>query len=159
MDLPRTNSAAIIFNFVGTIRNGSSKQHLANRWHKAFTIIFSYRVILSLPSKKLSLKKKENFSVVSRSPSYTSLYVQPQYDGSESSDANLSRKNGGFFLHLDPQAVAKIVREKDMDSLQLLGGIQGITAALETDAERGIHDNAEDLDRRKEVLELILFFG
>ncbi|XXG76749.1 hypothetical protein AAC387_Pa08g1039 [Persea americana] len=151
MDLPRTNSAAIIFNFVGTIRNGSSKQHLANRWHKAFTIIFSYRVILSLPSKKLSLKKKENFSVVSRSPSYTSLYVQPQYDGSESSDANLSRKNSGFFLHVDPQAVAKIVREKDMDSLQLLGGIQGITAALETDAERGIHDNAEDLDRRKEV--------
>lgn len=159
MDLHPKNSAAIIFNFVGTIRSASSKLHLANRWHKAFTIIFSYRVILSLPSKKLSIKKKEIFSVVSRSPSYTSLCVQPQYDGSDSSDANLSRKTGGFFLHVDPQAVGKIFREKDMDSLQLLGGIQGITAALETDADRGIHDNTEDLDRRKEVLKPTLFLG
>lgn len=107
----------------------------------------------------MDLHPTNSAAIISRSPSYTSLYVQPQYDGSDSSDVNLSRKNGGFFLHVDPQAVGKIVREKDMDSLQQLGGIHGITAALETDVLGGIHDNAEDLDRRKEVLEVTLFFG
>lgn len=50
------------------------------------------------------------------------------------------------------EALGKIVRDKDMESLHRLGGIQGITAALETDAERGIDGDTEDFNRRREVL-------
>ena len=113
--------------------------------------------MLSLVNGILSHRKIEILSLISWSPSHTSLYVQSQDDGDDS-DGNESRENGGSF-HVDPEAVGNIVKDKDIDSLRQLGGIQGITAKLETDAERGIKGDAGDLNRRQEVLLLTLFFG
>ncbi|XXG77317.1 hypothetical protein AAC387_Pa08g1489 [Persea americana] len=105
----------------------------------------------SIPAELCSLLSIKKYSVISRSSSYTTLYVQPEDDAHDNSDGNESRKNGGFFLQVDAKAVAKIVRDKDVESLHRLGGIQRITAALETDAERGIHGDTEDLNRRQEA--------
>ncbi|KAJ8632828.1 hypothetical protein MRB53_026164 [Persea americana] len=154
MDRSPINCAATIFDLGTNISGESSNQRSAKRWQKAFNVIYSCRVMQSLVNKILSHQKIEILPAMSRCPSYTSLYVhiQPQDDGDDSSDGYGSRKNNdGLFLHVDPRAVGKIVRDKDMESLHRLGGIQGITAVLETDAERGIHGNAEDLNRRQEV--------
>ncbi|RWR87968.1 Cation-transporting P-type ATPase [Cinnamomum micranthum f. kanehirae] len=141
-----------MFNFGTSISGGSSKQRSAKRWQKAFNVIYSCRVMQSLVNNILSQKKIEILSAISRCPSYTSLSVEPQDDGDDSSDGYGSRKNNdGLFLHVDPQAVGKLVTDKDIESLHRLGGIQGITVLLETDAERGIHGHAEDLNRRQEV--------
>ncbi|RWR87966.1 putative calcium-transporting ATPase 13, plasma membrane-type [Cinnamomum micranthum f. kanehirae] len=138
MDLSPTNYAATIFNL--------GRQRSAKKWQKAFNVIYSCRVMLSLVNKEILF-------VISRSASYTSLYVQPEDDGHDNtnSDGNESGNNGGFFLHVDSKALGKIVRDKDMESLHRLGGIQGITAALETDAERGIHGDTQDFNRRQQA--------
>eukprot|EP00268_Persea_americana_P050024 TRINITY_DN5410_c0_g2_i2.p1 TRINITY_DN5410_c0_g2~~TRINITY_DN5410_c0_g2_i2.p1 ORF type:complete len:1010 (+),score=182.46 TRINITY_DN5410_c0_g2_i2:245-3274(+) len=126
------------------------QQWFTKRWQKSFNVIYSCVVImLSLVNGILSHRKIEILSLISWSPSHTSLYVQSQDDGDDS-DGNESRENGGSF-HVDPEAVGNIVKDKDIDSLRQLGGIQGITAKLETDAERGIKGDAGDLNRRQEV--------
>ncbi|KAJ8632820.1 hypothetical protein MRB53_026156 [Persea americana] len=142
MDIP-TDFAAVIFQ--GGLRTLSPS---SKRWHKALTCIFSYRVMLSIANEILARKKNEIFSSISHSPSYVTLHVQSQ--DPDDDDAASERKNAGF-LHADPEAITKIVKDKDMDSLHRLGGPQGAVAALETDAEGGISDNPDDVVRRKEV--------
>lgn len=153
---PTKYATTTILDFGGGSSNSSGSSSkptfAAKRWRKAFNVINSCRMMQHLVHKiKVHEEIEIVLSAVSRSPSYTTLCVQPQDDDDNS---NESGKNGGYmFLQVDdPEAVRKVVREKDMDSLSRLGGIQGIAAALETDAEKGIHGNAEDINRRKEVL-------
>ncbi|RWR87964.1 putative calcium-transporting ATPase 13, plasma membrane-type [Cinnamomum micranthum f. kanehirae] len=142
MGIPTDFAAGI---FQGGLRTLSLS---CKRWRKALTCIYSYRVMLSIANEILARKKNEICSSTLSSPSYVTLHVQSQ-DPGDNDTAN-ERKNAGF-LHADPEAIAKIIKDKDMDSLHRLGGPQGAIAALETNAERGISDNPDDVVRRKEV--------
>lgn len=149
-----------LFNFGSSFSRGSSKQRAALRWQKAFTVIYSCRVMLSFADKIVSHSKEEILSAISCSPSYTITTLHVQSQDADGSNVNETGKHGGFFFQVDQEAVGKVVREKDMESLQQLGEIQVIAAEdiYVTDAERGIHGNAEDFNGRKEVLLLTLFF-
>ncbi|KAG2688584.1 hypothetical protein I3760_09G102700 [Carya illinoinensis] len=50
---------------------------------------------------------------------------------------------------LQQENISKMVKDKDMDSLQKFGGIQGIAEALGTSLENGIPGNEEDLRSRR----------
>ncbi|KAG6695535.1 hypothetical protein I3842_09G102700 [Carya illinoinensis] len=50
---------------------------------------------------------------------------------------------------LQQENISKMVKDKDMDSLQKFGGIQGIAEALDTSLENGIPGNEEDLRSRR----------
>ncbi|XXG55297.1 hypothetical protein AAC387_Pa03g2996 [Persea americana] len=49
------------------------------------------------------------------------------------------------------EAIPKIVEQKDLFSIYLLGGAKGIVEALKTDLEKGIHGNEDDITTRKMV--------
>ena len=116
--------------------------------------------MLSFADKIVSHSKEEILSAISCSPSYTITTLHVQSQDADGSNVNETGKHGGFFFQVDQEAVGKVVREKDMESLQQLGEIQVIAAEdiYVTDAERGIHGNAEDFNGRQEVLLLTLFF-
>ncbi|POO02065.1 P-type ATPase [Trema orientale] len=47
--------------------------------------------------------------------------------------------------------LSQLVEEKDEVLLEELGGVDGIAVALRTDLVRGIHDEVEDIDRRRKA--------
>ncbi|XP_019191317.1 PREDICTED: putative calcium-transporting ATPase 13, plasma membrane-type [Ipomoea nil] len=53
-----------------------------------------------------------------------------------------------FISNLDQLSLAKLVREKSVENLANIGGIEGIAADLISDLQNGISGDAEDISRR-----------
>lgn len=98
------------------------------RWHLAFITIYCSRAILSL-HKKPSPKKQ---ILLPHSPSYT--VIDLKYD------THLST--------VDQRVLTELVKEKDLDRVIQLGGIEGLASSLHTNLENGIQGGSHDIERR-----------
>ncbi|XP_063943166.1 calcium-transporting ATPase 12, plasma membrane-type-like [Daucus carota subsp. sativus] len=98
-----------------------------NRWHLAYTAIYSLRAFWNPP------KSSEPYS---RIP--TESYVNIDADQLLFPDINWSR-------------LRHLANKKDLAHLNDLGGVRGLMSALITDEERGILADSEDISRRQEA--------
>ncbi|XP_043718872.1 putative calcium-transporting ATPase 13, plasma membrane-type [Telopea speciosissima] len=110
------------------------------RWRRAFFAICSSRILVSLAKDAIAKKKDKLFTAFSRTPSYTVLEIE----------SNISEVSSHCDFNADNEALLiDIVKEKNPDRLNQLGGVEAVAAALLTDVENGIHGDAEDVASRR----------
>ncbi|KAM4084511.1 hypothetical protein ACB094_08G137800 [Castanea mollissima] len=102
------------------------------RWLSAFVSIYYSRA---------SLPKKDN-AEIPPCPSFVSLDLNP--DNSWKTDQSSLNK-------IDQTSLTKLVKEKNIEKLQIIGGVDGVASILETNVECGIHGNVEDIAHRHEA--------
>ncbi|ONI26414.1 hypothetical protein PRUPE_1G023200 [Prunus persica] len=100
------------------------------KWHSAFATIYCSRAfnLFSLSKSKFTNTK------IPRSPSYTTLTVKPDNE-----------------FEIDQTTLTDLVKDKSLNQLRELGGVEEIASALKTDAEHGIHGNGDAQDIAKRV--------
>ncbi|CAL0303230.1 unnamed protein product [Lupinus luteus] len=106
------------------------------RWHNAFVAIYCSRALLSHFKSNILPNKYEPILSLPYSPSYTVV------------DLSL---NHSFLV--DQATLTSVVQDKNLESLEKLGGVKGVASALGTNAEQGIKDDnlANDIACRSEV--------
>ncbi|XP_043718884.1 putative calcium-transporting ATPase 13, plasma membrane-type [Telopea speciosissima] len=109
------------------------------RWRRAFFVICSSHILVSLAKHAITTKKDQLLAAFSRSPSYTILDIQ----------SNIGDVSPHCFNPDNKALLIDIVKEKNPDRLNQLGGVEAVAAALETDVENGIHGDAEDIASRR----------
>ncbi|CBI26325.3 unnamed protein product, partial [Vitis vinifera] len=55
------------------------------------------------------------------------------------------------FSNIDHTSLTAVVKEKNLDQLRELGGVEGVADALKTDTKNGIHGAVEDVAERQET--------
>ncbi|BFG13971.1 hypothetical protein CerSpe_002450 [Prunus speciosa] len=116
-------------NSIDVLLEGENTLSIARkRWHKAFAAIFFCRAILSLLKKSEAEKKSTK---ISYSPVHTTSHFQ--------------LKNG---FKIDSKCLTELTKEKNLHLLRELEGIDGIASALQTDIERGVHDDGDNIALR-----------
>jgi Ca2+-transporting ATPase len=101
------------------------------RWHSAFVSIYCSRALLSLVKDSPPAKKKAK---ISPSPSFVILDLQEE-----------------MRFKVDQATLTNIVTQKKPESLQNIGGVDGVASALQTNVECGIHGDVDDIARRNET--------
>jgi Ca2+-transporting ATPase len=101
------------------------------RWHSAFVSIYCSRALLSLVKDSPPAKKKAK---ISPSPSFVILDLQEEIS-----------------FKVDQATLTNIVTEKKPESLQNIGGVDGVASALQTNVECRIHGDVDDIARRNET--------
>ncbi|KAE8022638.1 hypothetical protein FH972_008421 [Carpinus fangiana] len=101
------------------------------RWHSAFLTIYCSKTLLSFFSVSPPQKKS---SKVSRLPSFTVVDLKPDTR-----------------FKIDQNTLIQLVKEKNVDSLQKIGGVVGVASSLEAKVEFGILGDAEDIAHRQEA--------
>ncbi|KAM1729905.1 hypothetical protein ACFX12_020229 [Malus domestica] len=93
------------------------------KWRSAFATIYCSRAF------NPSLPKYKN-TKISPSPSHTAITVEPSYS----------------LFQIDQTTLTNLVKQKNLNQLPELGGVEEIASALKTDAEHGVHggDDPED---------------
>ncbi|XP_061991781.1 putative calcium-transporting ATPase 13, plasma membrane-type [Rosa rugosa] len=66
-----------------------------------------------------------------------------------SANLNLVELNKG--IKIDNKCLTQLMKEKNLNLLQELGGTDGIASALEADSERGVHDEKDNIARHREA--------
>ncbi|KAF3457728.1 hypothetical protein FNV43_RR02386 [Rhamnella rubrinervis] len=111
----------------------STKSLQKKKWHSAFVTIYCSRALLSIHQK----------CVTKKIPPVTYTYTVIDVDQTEN--------NNGFF-QIDQASLVHLVKEKDVDLLGELGGVDGVASALKTGPEQGISiDDHEEVARRREA--------
>ena len=100
------------------------------RWHSAFVSIYCSRALLSFFKDSLLQKNLK----VSPSPSFVILDLNPDI---------------GF--KVDQPTLTNLVKDKKIERLQNIGGIDALAFTLQTNVECGIHGSDEDIARRHEA--------
>ncbi|KAA8548700.1 hypothetical protein F0562_000384 [Nyssa sinensis] len=103
------------------------------RWQKAFATVCCLRAFSSLFQEVVA----KNKSKLSPSPSQRALVIDV-----------VKVETQPCFSNIDQSNLTHIVKEKNLDQLDTLGGVQGLAFTLKTDVERGIHGDAEDISHR-----------
>ncbi|XP_075653659.1 putative calcium-transporting ATPase 13, plasma membrane-type [Castanea sativa] len=109
------------------------------RWRSAFVSIYYYRAFLSLFKTSLSKKKYTKIS-----PSHSFIILDLNQDNKLKTDqASLTK--------IDQKTLTELVKEKDIEKLQIIGGIDRLASSLKTNVESGIQGNIEDIAHRHEA--------
>ncbi|KAJ9690036.1 hypothetical protein PVL29_012613 [Vitis rotundifolia] len=135
-----------------------------SRWRSIFLTLQAHKIFISIlsdPRRSISLadissassyalvrssdgddyEDSEPNGTVGISPPSPQVSLDIPCDAGDvrsSTNANLQHAN-----------IATIVKNKDLDSLIKFGGVPGIAEALDTDLEKGIPGDEQDLDRRR----------
>ncbi|KAK2986061.1 hypothetical protein RJ640_011502 [Escallonia rubra] len=104
------------------------------RWRMAFATIYSSRILISL-LEEVAAKNNEN-----------ALHDVPPI----SIVVDSSRESSSLFK-VDQESLAALVKDKNLDHLRRLGGVEGILSDLNSDAQAGIHGDVEDLRHRFQI--------
>ncbi|KAF5176316.1 Calcium-transporting atpase [Thalictrum thalictroides] len=115
-----------------------------NKWRCAVAAIFCSKVFVSLANEVIARKKSQLTSIL-RTPSYTVLSIQV---GSNHDDDNMDQFN---FSDDELKSFIEIVKEKNLDHLNQLGGVKGLAMTLQTHAENGIHGDTQEILRRQTI--------
>ncbi|KAL6343418.1 hypothetical protein AAG906_024783 [Vitis piasezkii] len=99
------------------------------RWHLAFATIYCSRALHSL------LKQKKSSKPPVSTHSCVVLSVEPHL----------------AFPNIDHTSLTAVVKEKNLDQLRELGGVEGVADALKTHTKNGIHGAVEDVAERQET--------
>ncbi|EOY05828.1 hypothetical protein QUC31_016575 [Theobroma cacao] len=103
------------------------------KWHTIFTTIYCSRTFSSLVIKPPAAKAKTKD--IHRSSSHVSLTV--------------TQENSLF--QVDQTTLIEVVKEKKIDWLQKLDGVDGVASALGTNTQVGISGSTEDIAHRHEA--------
>jgi Ca2+-transporting ATPase len=139
----------IVIHIESLLHSRNSLSVSNKRWHSAFVSIYCSRALQSsikdsVPKKKIaevspcpyflkdSVPNKKN-SKVSPSPSFVTLDLLED-----------------IRFKIDQATLTKLVKEKKLESLQKIGGVDGVASALETNVECGIIGDVDDIARRHE---------
>jgi len=101
------------------------------RWHSAFVSIYCSKTLLSFFN--VSLPEKKRFEVSSR-PSFTIVDLKPDK-----------------IFKIDQTSLLQLLKEKNVDTLQDIGGVDGVASSLESNVDFGIQGDAEDIAHRHEA--------
>ncbi|XP_060671475.1 putative calcium-transporting ATPase 13, plasma membrane-type [Ziziphus jujuba] len=102
------------------------------KWHTAFVTIYCYRALLSIHQNTVT--KKGNIEIP-LSTSYTAITIKSEI--------------GPF--EIERASLVQLVKEKNLDQLQQLGGVDGVVSALKTGAEQGVSNDDREIASRREV--------
>ncbi|XP_020234394.1 putative calcium-transporting ATPase 13, plasma membrane-type [Cajanus cajan] len=132
-------SITLLTNFerVEVLLNAPDTVSVSNkRWHSAFVAIYCSRALMSHFTPNNNTNKTKPKALPKPTSSFTVV------------DLNSHHSFG-----IDQTTLTDIVKEKDLQSLENFGGVEGVATALETHVEYGIKgdDDAEDITRRKQV--------
>ncbi|XP_062074406.1 putative calcium-transporting ATPase 13, plasma membrane-type [Humulus lupulus] len=125
----RTAAEYCIESFLGL--NPKARNPYMQKWHSAFVVIYCSRAFSSL--FKASPSPKTSYTKIPPSSSHTVVNVKMEND-----------------FEIDQSRLNQLTKDKDLSQLAKLGGTDGLTKALKTDAEHGIHSDDGDITRRVE---------
>ncbi|KAJ4838588.1 putative calcium-transporting ATPase 13, plasma membrane-type [Turnera subulata] len=117
-----------------------TKRHLQRRWRMAFTAIYFTRILASFPKKVLHNQS----SRLLRSLSYVTIDVVHDDDSSREGAAR-------GLVSVDQKMLTDMVKDKNLETLNELGGVKQVAAILESDVKDGIKDVEAELVRRRNV--------
>ncbi|WMV47823.1 hypothetical protein MTR67_041208, partial [Solanum verrucosum] len=107
------------------------------RWHLAFATIFCSRAFkINTSTKALHGPAYNPRKVLGISTDTIAIDVVEDHP---------------FFSGIDQSSLAKLVKDKNIDELANLGGVQGVADSLKTDTTDGVSGDPEDVARRHEV--------
>ena len=112
------------------LRAPNSLSEPKKRWLSAFVSIYYSRP---------SLPKKNNAKIISPCPSSISSDLNPD---------NRWKTDRSSLNKIDQSSLTELVKEKNIEKLQIVGGVDGVASSLETNVECGIHGNVEDIAHR-----------
>ncbi|KAF6160577.1 hypothetical protein GIB67_019517, partial [Kingdonia uniflora] len=92
-----------------------------------------------------SLTKKKLLPAIQRIQSYKVIDIHAD------DEVNESDQNHIPFFKIDPKSLVNVVKERSLELLGQLGGVEGVVALVETDAENGIVDGVKNLSCRRNV--------
>lgn len=122
----------------------SSLNKAQRRWRIAYTAIYSARAMLSLITKEIKSNR------ASQPPSHLGHYVALDVEPSSSKRWGENILSS-FAPKIDQKRLVKAVKEKDLESLLQLGGVEGVASALGTNPEKGILDDDQEVIKRKDM--------
>lgn len=112
------------------------------RWRSVLAALYSARILVSLYKKVVNKKQ----IILRSSLSYIAVDVHDDDDiDTSNDDIHLPS------LCVDQKTLTEVVREKSLETLSHLGGVQQIAASLETDEQDGIVATEADLAHRVDV--------
>ncbi|RVW23010.1 putative calcium-transporting ATPase 13, plasma membrane-type [Vitis vinifera] len=111
----------------------STLSKASKRWHLAFATIYCSRALHSLLNDPLSNNKNKSRKLLLNTP-FVVLDVKPS----------------SGFSDIDQTSLTALVKEKNLDQLLELRGVEGVAEALKADIKNGIHGDVKDVARRKE---------
>ncbi|KAG5587934.1 hypothetical protein H5410_048368 [Solanum commersonii] len=109
------------------------------RWHLAFATIYCSRAFTNKVSPAIV-------------PSYS--HGSPAYNPTKVLGDTIAIdvvQDHPFFSGIDHSSLAKLVKDKNIDQLANLGGVQGVAASLKTDTTNGVSGDPQDVARRHEA--------
>uniref|UniRef100_A0A6N2LG38 Calcium-transporting ATPase n=1 Tax=Salix viminalis TaxID=40686 RepID=A0A6N2LG38_SALVM len=117
------------------------------RWRIAYLTIRSVRAMLSLVRDIVSETNSHQFSGLLNSVSYAVLDSEP-------SSSHLRRKENESTItnpDIDQTKLTEMVKQKDLVSLNHLGGVEGVATALGTKSKTGITGHDQEVSWRREM--------
>ncbi|KAF3668149.1 hypothetical protein FXO38_08234 [Capsicum annuum] len=114
------------------------------RWHLAFATIYCSRAFKNKDSTKVT-------PVLVSSYNHGAAYNPRKVRVSTETIAIDVVQQHPLFSGIDQSSLAKIVKDKSVEKLADLGGVQGVAASLKSDATNGISGDPEDVARRHEA--------
>lgn len=121
------------------------------KWHSAFVTIYCSRALLSIAQKSSHAKGSKKINPVSSSPPYTAIHVVDQIENNANFYFPIDRASlANFYFPIDQASLINLAKDKDLDLLGRLGGVDGISSTLKTDPDKGISiDNDQELASRR----------
>lgn len=130
------------------------------RWRVAYLAIYATRA-LSLSREILSPKPNKYKNALHSQRPYTVLDVKPDAS-STSHHGNLAddevaalglddRVTSHALHNIDHEALVEMVKDKNLETLRVLGGVGSIAKSLGTNPENGVPDKDEHVKKRREV--------
>ncbi|XP_062168946.1 putative calcium-transporting ATPase 13, plasma membrane-type [Alnus glutinosa] len=123
------------------------------RWRSAFVTIYCSKTLLSFFN--VSLPENKHFEV-SRRPSFTIVDLKPE----KSFKIDQTSQRPSFTVvdlkpdksfKIDQTSLLQLLKEKNVDTLQNIGGVDGVASSLESNVDFGIQGDAEDIAHRHEA--------
>ncbi|KAL2229968.1 UNVERIFIED_CONTAM: putative calcium-transporting ATPase 13, plasma membrane-type [Sesamum indicum] len=131
-------------DLVSSVRN-------KKRWHLALASVNCSRALLSLFGQVLA-KNERNFSPISSDMCGNSTSKNASTFSEDECAVDIDKPQAAsYFSNVDQLIPSRLVKEKSLDALAKLGGVEGIAACLRTDVQQGINDDVEGILRRKEA--------
>ncbi|KAG5250551.1 calcium-transporting ATPase 12, plasma membrane-type [Salix suchowensis] len=117
------------------------------RWRTAYLAICSARAMLSLVREMASETNSHQYSGILHSVSYT----VPDTERSGSKHRNKCHESTFNISDADQTKFTEMVKEKDLASLNNLGGVEGVANAFGINSKTGITGHDEEVRRRRQI--------
>ncbi|KAM3326617.1 putative calcium-transporting ATPase 13, plasma membrane-type [Capsicum chacoense] len=129
---------------IGTDLSAEVDSSNKKRWHLAFATIYCSRAFKNKASTKVT-------PVLVSSYNHGAAYNPRKVRVSTDTIAIDVVQQHPLFSGIDQSSLAKLVKDKSVDKLANLGGVQGVAASLKSHVTNGISGDPEDVARRHQA--------